>query len=120
MRRFVRYTLVGGIDTAAHYALLALVVEVLRWPAWFGSGLGAVLGAQVAFVGNRAWTFAHAGDVAPAWMRFQGTAALGALLGMAIVGAGVRLGVHYLAAQVVATLVGLVLTFAINRAWTFR
>jgi putative flippase GtrA len=117
---FVRYTVVGAVATAVHYALLAFVVELLHAPAWIGSGLGAVVGAQVAFVGNRVYTFGHAGDAAPAWIKFQGTAAAGALLGMAIVGAGVRLGVHYLAAQVVATLASLVLTFAVNRAWTFR
>ena len=39
---------------------------------------------------------------------------------MAIVALGVRLGVHYLVAQVAATLTGLALTFAINRGWTFR
>ncbi|HEV7914868.1 MAG TPA: GtrA family protein [Albitalea sp.] len=120
MQRFARYTLVGAFATAVHYALLALVVEGLHWPAWLGSGIGAVVGAQVAFAGNRAFTFGHAGDVAPAWAKFQGTAMAGALLGMAIVGGGVRLGLHYLAAQVIATGAGLVLTFAINRAWTFR
>lgn len=120
MKRFVRYATVGAVATAAHYALLAMVVELLGWPAWLGSGLGATLGAQVAFFGNRVFTFAHRGPVAPAWFKFQGTALAGALLGMAIVAAGVAAGLHYLLAQVVATLASLVLTFAINRAWTFR
>jgi putative flippase GtrA len=39
---------------------------------------------------------------------------------MLIVGASVRMGLHYLSGQVLATLASLVLTFAINRAWTFR
>jgi putative flippase GtrA len=39
---------------------------------------------------------------------------------MAIVALGVRLGLHYLIAQVIATLTSLLLTFAINRTWTFR
>lgn len=120
MKRFLRYSVVGGIATAAHYALLALVVEWLHWPAWLGSGLGAVLGAQVAFFGNRVFTFAHQGPVAVAWVKFMGTAAAGALLGMLIVAVSVQWGLHYLAGQVVATLASLVLTFAINRAWTFR
>ena len=38
---------------------------------------------------------------------------------MAIVAAGVRLGLHYLLAQVIATGAGLLLTFAVNRRWTF-
>ena len=120
MQRFVRYTLVGAIATAVHYALLTIAVELLHWPAFVGSGVGAVVGAQVAFFGNRWFTFRHAGHVSRAWLKFQGTAVVGALVGMLVVGAGVGLGVHYLAAQVIATLLSLVLTFAINRAWTFR
>ena len=120
MQRFMHYALVGAIATAVHYGLLAFVVELLRWPAFIGSGLGAVVGAQVAFFGNRWFTFRHAGHVGRAWLKFQGTAIVGAVVGMVVVGAGVGLGVHYLAAQVIATLLSLMLTFAINRAWTFR
>ncbi|WP_372528935.1 GtrA family protein [Piscinibacter sp.] len=120
MRHFARYTVVGAFATLVHYALLTLVVELAHWPAYLGSGFGAVVGAQVAFFGNRWFTFAHGGEVAPAWVKFQSTALAGALLGMGVVGLGVRWGLHYLAAQVLATLASLVLTFAINRAWTFR
>jgi putative flippase GtrA len=119
MRRFMRYATVGALATAVHYALLTVVVEGLHWPAWWGSGLGAVVGAQVAFFGNRVFTFAHEGAVWPAWVKFQGTAVVGALVGMAIVAGAVSLGIHYLIGQVIATLVSLLLTFAINRAWTF-
>lgn len=120
MKRFARYAAVGAFATAVHYALLSAVVELAHWPAWLGSGLGAAVGAQVAFFGNRGFTFAHAGPIGPAWFKFQGTALAGALLGMVIVAAGVRWGLHYLLAQVIATFASLVLTFSINRAWTFR
>ena len=90
------------------------------WPAFAASGFGAVVGAQVAYAGNRWFTFAHTGALRASWPRFQVTALLGALLGMAVVALGVRLGVHYVLAQMVATLLSLVLTFAINRVWTFR
>ncbi len=119
-RHFSRYTLVGAVATAVHYLVLIGGVEQAGWPAWLGSGLGAVVGAQLAYAGNRWFTFAHRGEVGASWPRFMSTALLGALLGMAIVALGVRLGVHYLIAQVLATLASLVLTFAINRAWTFR
>jgi putative flippase GtrA len=120
MTHFIRYTAVGAIATALHYLLLVLCVEFFGWPAYLASGFGAVVGAQVAYAGNRWYTFAHRGEVSASWPRFQATAVIGALLGMAIVALGVRLGVHYLIAQVLATLTSLVLTFAINRAWTFR
>jgi putative flippase GtrA len=120
MRRLIRYTGVGAVATAVHYALLVGLVEAAGWaPAW-ASGAGAVVGAQVAYAGNRRYTFGHGGPVFASWWRFQGTAIAGALFGMAVVAIGVRLGLHYVAAQVLATGLNLLATFAINRAWTFR
>ena len=119
-RHFIRYSTVGAIATVVHYLVLVVCVELGHWPAYAGSGLGAVVGAQVAFAGNRWFTFAHRGALRASWPRFQATALLGALLGMAIVALGVRLGLYYLLAQMLATLAGLLLTFAINRGWTFR
>ena len=120
MRHFIRYSSVGALATALHYGVLVAGVELGGWPAYAASGFGAVAGAQLAYAGNRWFTFAHRGDVRASWPRFQATALLGALLGMAIVGLGVRLGLHYLIGQVLATLTSLAITFAINRAWTFR
>jgi putative flippase GtrA len=116
---FWRYLGVGAAATAAHWLVLAALVETSALAAWVATGVGAVLGAQVAFVGNRRFTFAHRGPVVPAWWRFMGTALLGALVSMAVVAAGVALGVHYLVAQAVATGLAVLLTFAINRRWTF-
>ena len=119
MTRFLRYVAIGACATAAHYLAMSALVEWVRLPAWTASGLGAGLGAQIAFLGNRHFTFAHRGKAGPAWLKFMGTALLGALLGMAIVALGVASGWHYLAAQVVATLTSLAITYAINRRWTF-
>jgi putative flippase GtrA len=120
VKAFARYLAVGAAATLSHWLVLALVVECGAVAAWLGSGIGAVVGAQVAFFGNRRYTFDHVGALWPAWWRFMGTAALGGLLGMAIVAAGVALGWHYLLAQALATAIGVLLTFAINRHWTFR
>ena len=120
MRHFVRYASVGAFATAVHYALLVLCVEVGGWPAYAGSGFGAVVGAQVAYGGNRWFTFDHRGDMWTSWPRFQLTAIAGALLGMAIVAIAVHLGWHYLVGQALATLLSLLLTFTVNRLWTFR
>ena len=87
---------------------------------WLASGAGAVVGAQVAYLGNRWLTFAHGGPIGASWLRFQATAAVGALSGMVIVALAVHLGLHDLAGQVLATGAGVVLTFVINRRWTFR
>ncbi len=120
MEHFFRYTAVGALATAVHYGVLVLAVEAAGWPAYVGSGLGAVVGAQVGYFGNRRYTFAHRGAISASWPKFQGTAVLGALFGMAVVATGVHLGLYYLLAQVIATGLGLLLAFAINRVWSFR
>ena len=117
--RFSRYLLVGLVATIAHWGLLALLVERAGVPAWLGSGAGAVFGAQLAFFGNRRFTFGHAGAITKSWWRFMSTAALGAAVGMAVVALTVSAGWHYLAAQAMATALGVLLTFAVNRHWSF-
>lgn len=120
LAQLVRYAAVGGLATVAHWLLLAVLVEQAGWAPWLASGAGAVLGAQVAFITNRRYTFDHQGALWPAWWRFMATALVGGVVGgMGIVALGVALGAHYLLAQAVATGVGMLLTFAINRLWTF-
>jgi putative flippase GtrA len=116
---WLRYVAVGGVATLAHYALLWGLVEWANWPAPLAAGAGAALGAQLAFVGNRWFTFGHQGDWRVAWWRFQATALLGGLTSMAVVAGGVWLGLHYLLAQAAATLLVLVLTYTLNKRWAF-
>lgn len=116
---WLRYGAVGGVATVAHYAVLAGLVEGGHWPPPLAAGAGAALGAQLGFVGNRCFTFAHQGPWLPAWWRFQLTALLGGLVSMVVVAAGTRAGLHYLLAQAAATLLALVLTYLINKRWAF-
>ena len=120
MWQFARYAGIGLVATATHYSILVAGVEYAAWPPWLSSGYGAAIGAQVAFLGNRWFTFAPGAQLASSWRRFQTTALFGALTGMAIVAGASRLGVHYLPAQVLATALVLVMSFAVNRCWSFR
>ena len=117
--RWVRYTAVGGVATLAHYLLLWIAVERWHWAPPLAAGAGSALGAQIGFVGNRWFTFDDRGRWLGAWWRFQLTAVLGGVTSVMVVALGVGLGLHYLLAQVAATLLALVLTYAINRRWAF-
>jgi putative flippase GtrA len=119
MAALLRYAAIGALATATHYALLCAAVELAGWPPAVAAGVGAAVGAQVAFVGNRWFTFAHRGPWWPSWWRFQGTALIGAGGSSTLVALGGAIGVHYLLAQVVATLLTMLLTFAINRRWAY-
>jgi putative flippase GtrA len=117
--RFLQYAAVGAVATAAHYAILVGLVEAGVLAPQRAAAVGAWVGAQVAFAGNAAFTFRGRGASLGGWLRFQITAVVGALLSFALVALGVRLGLHYLLAQVVATLINLGVTFEINRRWSF-
>lgn len=119
-RRFMRYVGVGALATVVHYALLVAAVEWGRWQASSASGMAAVVGAQVAYLCNRRLTFSYAGALARSWLRFQLTALFGAGVSMLVVGLAVRSGLHYLLGQLLATGIVAVLTYVVNRSWTFR
>ncbi len=122
VRGLSRYAVAGGVATAAHYALMAGLVEVGRWPAGPASVAGAALGAAVGYGLNRAWTFAgHDVPHRQALPRFLAVAGAGALLNGGLVWAGTAaLGWHWLAAQAAATLAVLLGGYAANRHWAFR
>ncbi len=118
---FARYTLTGGIATAVHYGVLLGLVEAGHIAAGWAAAVGAAAGALVAYLGNRRFVFAGSGaSHRQALPRFLTVAALGAAVSGLVVWLGsTALGVHYLAAQVVATVLVLVLTYRLNRAWSF-
>lgn len=117
----LRYALVGAAATASHWALLALLVERAGAPAAPASAAGALLGAGVAYAGNRQLTFRDSTAAhRVALPRFLLVAALGALANAVIVYLGTAAGWHYLAAQALATLSVLLGGYGVNRRWTFR
>jgi putative flippase GtrA len=118
--KFLRYSFVGAVGTAAHYALLVVLVQAGLAGPVLASTVGAVAGAIVNYLLNRSYTFASRRrhrESAPRFMAIAaaGTAINAALLATLVDGAGI----HYLAAQVVATLAVLGFTYVANRAWTF-
>ena len=118
---FFWYVLAGGIATAVHYAVLLLMVEVFAFPAAPSAAFGALCGAAVSYLVNRLVTFPGSGvRHLLAVPRFTLIALAGAALNGALVWVGVHLlSWHYLAAQALATLLVLGLTYRLNRSWTF-
>lgn len=116
-----KYTLVGGIATAAHYLSLMVLVEVFGVSPALSAFCGAIVGAVLAYWGNRRITFdASSASHGRAVPRFALVALAGALINALVVWLGVQtLGVHYLLAQAAATAAVLLLTYHLNRNWTF-
>lgn len=116
-----RYLLVGGLATASHYGVFLLLISFIA--PLSASLAGAVVGTLVSYQGNRRWTFAQAplasrrGQV----LRFCITALaynLGnALLMLVLLD---RWPQSPLPVQVFSTASLTLVTYWINRAWTFK
>ena len=117
---FGRYILVGIVATSVHYLILLTMVEKFGCYAPVSAATGALCGAFVAYAGNWHFTFLRSADHGHALPRFLLVAGWGALANGLIVWAGTSIGLHYFLAQVAATVLVLVMTFQINRRWTFK
>lgn len=103
-----------------HYAVLMLLVEWFYISPSLAAASGAACGALIAYGGNRQFTFVSHSRHRLALPRFLLVAVLGVVLNGAIVWAITEaLSWHYMVAQVVATLGVLLITYRLNRNWTF-
>jgi putative flippase GtrA len=119
--QFVKFGIVGVSNTLLAFAIYTVLLKVFG--VWYlgASAIGFVVGAVNGFLLNRRWTFAgHVGDsLTPVrWGVVQGCglALNEGLLYLFVDGAGVE----KLLGQALATIVVTVITFLVNRAWTFR
>lgn len=118
---FIRYAITGGAATAVHYSILIFLVEVLHLQPAIPAAIGALCGALVAYVGNHKFTFNSSASHGVALPRFMLIAAMGAALnGLIVWTATAFLGWHYIIGQLLATLLVLLITYQINRSWTFQ
>jgi putative flippase GtrA len=121
LAQFVKFGIVGISNTLLTFAVYTLLLKVFG--VWYlaASAIGFVAGAVNGFMWNRRWTFReHVGDaLTPVrWFVVQGC---GLALNLGLVYAFVDgAGLDKLLGQACATAIVTVVTFFVNRAWTFR
>lgn len=116
----MRFAVVGVAGTSAHYALLLSLVEVAGVAYLWAAGAGFLLGALVNYVLSRMFVFASDRPHVDALPRFLLVALSGLLLTvMLMAGLVDLLGVHYLLAQVLTTVLLLFWHYLGNALWTF-
>jgi putative flippase GtrA len=121
LRQFISYAGIGAIGTAAHYAVLLCLVELLAIDPVVGSTLGFVVGAIVNYLLNYTYTFRSSARHLPTFVRFFSVALVGGIINLAIMELLVyTASLHYFLSQIVATAIVVVVTFLLNRAWTFK
>jgi putative flippase GtrA len=119
-RQFSVFVVVGIAAAIAHYGLLIGLVEMAGWGAVPATLAGYIAGGVVSYWLNRRHTYESDRPHGEAGWRFAVVAGVG--FGLTWICMHVlhdRLGVHYLAAQVVTTLIVLFWSFIAHKLWTF-
>jgi putative flippase GtrA len=118
--QFVKFGIVGVSNTLIFFLVYTLLLKAGVWYV-AASGVGFAVGAINGFLWNRRWTFrGHVGDaLTPVrWFVVQTS---GLLVNLGLVYLFVDgLGLGELEGQAVTIVIVTVLTFFVNRAWTFR
>ncbi|UEM22661.1 GtrA family protein [Skermanella mucosa] len=118
--QFSQFALVGCAAAIGHYGLLIVLSEGFGVPPVPASGAGFILGAAISYALNYRYVFRSDQSHAPTAFKFLTVATLGLCLNsaiMALLTAGA--GLHYLLAQMSATVTVMVWSYAGNRCWTF-
>jgi putative flippase GtrA len=118
---FVRFSLIGGVGTAAQYAILALMAGGLGVHAVLASQAGAAVGATVNYGLNRSFNYRSHTSHLCTGPRFALVVLAGLTLNGALMTGLVQgLSLHWLPSQVLTTVLVLLWNFGANHFWTFR
>lgn len=119
-KQFMLFAAVGLAGTAAHYLILLALVYIAAVGPGPAAACGALAGACINYWLNRRFTFQSERPHGQAIPRFILLAVLGALLNGLMVGQLASVGIHFFIAQILATLVVLLINFLISRKWIFQ
>ena len=118
--QFLVFALVGAVGTLAHYAVLLTLVECFRQPAVMATACGALVGALLNFVLNHRLTFASQEKYRRTILRFMLIAALSLVLNALLLQLLLHwTGWDYRIAQLIVTLLVLVLNYVLSALWAF-
>ncbi|HUJ01761.1 MAG TPA: GtrA family protein [Usitatibacter sp.] len=111
----------GGVATASHYAVTIAAVELLSVPPVPASALGFTTGAAIKYWLNYSVAFRSRALHRHAMLRYA--LALAAMLGLNTLLFGLfegGLGLHYLLAQAITTILLIPPGYVLHREWVFR
>lgn len=111
----------GGIATASHYAVAIVGVELLGVAAIVATTVGYATGALIKYWLNYSVAFRSNARHTHAILRFAVTQGVLLVLNTTIFGVlQGGLGLHYLIAQAITTVLLIPPGYVIHRAWVFR
>lgn len=120
MKLFGKFALIGGFATLLQYLLLIVFVEWLSVSEVLSSALAYASSAVFNYLANYHLTFKSQAQHMQTFPKFVALAASALVINTLLFFVVHRLGAHYLIAQLVATLVTLIINFLAHKLWIYR
>lgn len=121
MSQFFNFLGVGAIATAVHYIFLLILVEVFGFNVVLSSGLGAFAGAVTSYILNRKHTFNSTLPHSSTMPKFFAVAGLAVIMNVILMKLFTSFfNLPYFLAQVITTGLLIILTFGLNKLWSFN
>lgn len=120
VRRWLKFGLVGGLNTAVDYGIFALL-SACGFPYWAAQCVSYFGGTLNSYIWNRSWTFRDRVGTSKGFYRFFGlNLATLVLTTASLYFAAGRWGWPVLAAKLAATVLGMIVNYAGSSRWAFR
>ena len=120
VREVLRFTAVGVIGTGVHYGVLIGLVEVAHASPVLGTFVGFLVAAFVSYTLNRRYTFAIKPAFSAGLVRNYLALAVGLGINVGTVALLTHLGLVYILAQIVATVIAFIWNYLASRFVVFR
>lgn len=120
VRSGLTFLVVGGLATAVHYALAALLVSFADVKLVTASAIGFAVSAIANYLLNASLTFRSAQSHRTTAPRFMVVACTGLLINSLLLSTLVFAGIRPLIAQPLTTIGVMIWNYIINGLWTFK
>lgn len=116
----IKFLIVGGSATALQYGLLIVFVQFADLNPVVATSIAYAISSVYNYLLNYYATFKSDASHRTAATKFAVVAGSGLLINAGIIAGLTKLGLHYLIAQVAATVVILVWNFIVHKYWTYK
>lgn len=117
---FFNYLFGSLLAFIVHYSTLFLLISVFGSQPLFATSMGFLIGTAVSYIYNKYYTFTGDRSFSATLTRFFIVAIIGFAINFLIFSYLVaKLFLHYVFAQLLATIMVVIWSFGANRYWTF-
>jgi putative flippase GtrA len=120
MKGFAKFVGIGGLATAFQYGLMILFIEYLSINAVVASASSYAISAFFNYLANYYLTFSSDTRHLQTLPKFILATSFVLILNTLLFSVFFNTGMHYLIAQVIATVITLFVNFAIHKFWIYR